>query len=211
MSVDNLWWGSLRHGGLLISPSRLALVRKGAPPSMDEPTARRLRADLTRLSTDSQEARKDFLDTVFQKVCGLGADDSAEWRKGNEVPATWSRRGAAGDTLKPRRIWLGPGGGALPVFVDDEKRLGVGRGRRMVSRVLEWLRASDVKIAVLTNHTQFRIVYAGADYDAWAEWDTALWFEEGQPGPQVHALRWLLAPETLTPSQPDGRPPLLDA
>ena len=35
--------------------------------------------------------------------------------------------------------------------------------------------------------------------DAWAEWDTALWFEEGQPSPQVQALRWLLATETLTP------------
>jgi hypothetical protein len=211
MSADNLWWSSLRHGGLLIAPSRLALLRRVGPEPITEPVVRRLRADLTRLSTETQEARKDFLDTVFQKVCGLGADDSAEWRKGNDVPPGWSRRGAAGDTLKPRRIWLGPGGGVLPVFVDEETRLGVGRGRRMLSRVLEWLRATDVKVAVLTNHTQFRLVYAGADYDAWAEWDTALWFEEGQPSPQVQALRWLLAPETLTPRQPDGRSPLLDA
>lgn len=211
MTVDNLWWSSLRHGGLLIAPSRLALLRKIGPEPISESVVRRLRADLTRLTTDTQEARKVFLDTVFQNVCGLGADDSAEWRKGNEVPATWSRRGAAGDTLKPRRIWLGPGGGVLPVFVDEEKRLGAGRGRRMVSRVLEWLRATDLKVAVLTNHTQFRLVYAGADYDAWAEWETTLWFEEGQPSPQVQALRWLLAPETLTPPQPGGRSPLLDA
>ena len=79
----------------------------------------------------------------------------------------------------------------------DAQRLGVGRGRRPVSRVLEWLRKSDQKVALVTNGSQWRLIHAGADYDAWCEWDTELWFEEGVPGPQITALRVLLGPADL--------------
>jgi hypothetical protein len=51
--------------------------------------------------------------------------------------------------IRPRRLWREPNGGILPVFVDADgagrhertgHRLGVGRGRRAVARVNEWLR-----------------------------------------------------------------------
>ena len=38
------------------------------------------------------------------------------------------------------------------------------------------------------------MIYAGIDHDAFSEWDTQLWFAEGEPGLQVDALRHLIAP-----------------
>lgn len=211
MTSNDRWWSSLRHGGLLISPSRLSLLRNDPPEPLSAWLAGRLRADLTRLATGSPDARRQLLDTVFEQVCGLSNGDSRGWLKGSGVTAEWSRRGAAGEVLKPRRVWQGLHDAVLPVFVDEEPRLGIGRGRRAVSRVLEWLRASDSRLAVVTNHEQFRLIYAGPDYDASAEWDIALWFEEGAPAAQVEALRWLLSPETLTPPRAGARAPLLEA
>jgi hypothetical protein len=212
MSVTNdAWWSSLRHGGLLIAPSRLSMLRASPPEPIGLRLADRLRADVTRLATGTPEARRELLDTVFDLVCGLRSIDGNQWLKGNDVPKEWSRRAATGETLKPRRVWVPAQGTPLPVFVDEEPRLGLGRGRRAVSRVLEWQRASNHRIAVLTNHRQFRLIYAGPDYDASAEWDTALWFEEGKPAPQVEALRWLLGPEALLAAKAGGRGLLLDA
>jgi hypothetical protein len=205
------WWGALRHGGLLIAPSRLGLLRPSAPEPLTPRIADRLRADLTRLGTGSPDAQRNFLDTVFEYVCDIRGQDDARWLKGSDIPSSYSRRGATGEVLKPRRLWLGAHGATLPVFVDHEARLGVGRGRRAVSRALEWLRASELRIALLTNHAQFRLIYAGPDYDAWAEWDTSLWFEEGAPSAQVEALRWLIARETLIPSGPGKRCSLIEA
>jgi hypothetical protein len=211
MSGNETWWSALRHGGLLISPSRLSTLRPSPPAPIHPQLGDRLRADVTRLATGTPESRRELLDTVFELVCGLRSVDGHQWLKGNDVGGEWSRRAATGETLKPRRVWVPAQGTPLPVFTDNEPRIGLGRGRRSVSRVLEWLRASGSRIAILTNHRQFRLMYAGPDYDAWAEWDTALWFQEGGAGPQVDALRWLLTPETLAATKEGGRGSLLEA
>ena len=133
----------------------------------------------------------------------------------------WSYKAMTGETIKPRRIWHAGEGVVLPVFVADsagtgahyadEGRLGIGRGRRVVARVIEWLRRSGEKIALLTNGRQWRLLHAGADYDAWCESDTDLWFEEGVPGPQVTALRILLGEPALRPGSAGEPPPLIAA
>ena len=64
----------------------------------------------------------------------------------------------------------------------------------MVSPVLGWLRAGNDQLALLTNGRQWRLLFAGLDYDAWCEWDLELWFDEGELAPQVTALRTLLNP-----------------
>lgn len=205
------WWSSLKHGGMLVAPSRLEEYFEEQPPSLPPYLADRLRRDLTRLDSGSADGKTQFVTTVLEDVCGLKSQNGARWTRGNDVDPIWSHRAPSGEVVKPRRLWQGPNGGLLPVFVDDEKRLGIGRGRRSASRVIQWLRAADQKLAILTNGRQFRLIYAGLDFDAWAEWDTELWFEEGRPGPQVDALRALLSPHSLTPPQ-DGEPsPLLAA
>ena len=98
------------------------------------------------------------------------------------------------------------------MFVDDGRRLGVGRGRRIVSQVLGWLRAGNDHLAVATNGRQWRLLFAGLDYDAWCEWDLDLWFEEGKSLPAGDGAPHLwLCPALWTPESEDAAPPLLQA
>ena len=210
--VTGDWWASLRHGGMLIGPSRLAQYFPKPMDPMPFYTAENLRRALARFGTEngteSVKAEGALLDVVLEKVLGLGASSGGKWKAGSNVGTQWSIRALTGDIVRPNRLWEGKNGARLPVFVDREQRLGIGRGKRVVSRVVEWMRNSDTRIALVTNTRQWRIVSAGLDYEAWAEADTGLWFEEGQPGLQVDALRTLLSPAALTPAK-DGEPPTL--
>src|SRR5450756_1267894 len=111
----------------------------------------------------------------------------------------------------PRQLWRGAAGGTLPVFIDAEKRLGVGRGRKTASQVVQWLRGGDERLALLTNGRQWRLIFAGLDIDAWCEWDADLWLEEGELSAQVDALRTLIQPALWTPPADGGRAPLEQA
>ena len=155
-------------------------------------------------------ATSSFVAFVLEEVCGLDPS-TGTWERGNRVAPSWGRRAITGETVKPRQLWTGRDGGRLPVFLDDGRRLGVGRGRRAVSQVLGWLRAGNDHLALVTNGRQWRLVFAGLDYEAWCEWDLDLWFEEGELSPQVTALRTLLHPELWTPETEDAAPPLLRA
>jgi hypothetical protein len=205
------WWTSLRHGGLLIAPSRLAEHFPDSPAPLPQHFAEGLRRSLLRLDVDGKDAQAAVLDSVLHRVCGLETNDHAYWERGSEVDGKWSLRAISGEAVRPRRVWYGPHGAVLPVFWGDATRLGIGTGRRGISRVVHWLRQANLKLALVTNARQWRLIYAGLDFDAWAEWDSALWFEEGQPGPQVDALRVLLTPAALTPPKPDTLGPLLAA
>lgn len=210
------WWASLNHGGLLIAPSAIAKYFGTEPEPLPTAESERLREAVVRAQVlDSlsgfskrDEAFSNLLTVVLENVCGFAHNN---WLRGNDVPAQWSRRAVTGEVIKPRRVWQGPLNAVLPVFVEHEPRLGIGRGRRSVARVVEWLRAGTERVALVTNHRQFRLVHAGSDYEAWAEWDVPLWFEEGRPGLQVDALRQLLSPAALIPSAAGERSRLLAA
>lgn len=205
------WWASLRHGGMLIAPSRLAQYFPQTAGPLPFYVTETLRRALNRAEAGGVQGENGLLDVVLQKVIGLGETAGGEWKAGNGIESRWSVRAVTGETLRPRRLWTGPNGAVLPVFIDSEARLGIGRGRRAVSRVVEWMRKTETRIALLTNTRQWRILTAGLDYDAWAEADTAFWFEEGQPGPQLDALRTLLSPHALTPPELGQPSPLLAA
>ncbi|HOQ72484.1 MAG TPA: hypothetical protein PK933_07095 [Smithellaceae bacterium] len=80
-----------------------------------------------------------------------------------------------------------------------------------MSQVIQWLRGGGERLAILTNGRQWRLIFAGLDFDAWCEWDVELWFEEGALSAQVTALRTLLSPALWTPSVKDAPFPLLEA
>lgn len=203
------WWSILNHGGLLIAPARLGEFFVEDVDDLPRYVSDRLRKDLDLFNPQNSETFSNLLDTVLERVLGLTA---VYWRKGNNVDVRWSQPLITGETLKPQRIWQEPQGGLLPVFtVSNITRLGIGKGRRAVSRVIEWLRHANQKIALLTNGYQWRLIHAGSDYDAWCEADTSLWFEEGKPSLQVVALRSLLSPTTLTPEKKQSLSPLLSA
>lgn len=183
-----VWWESLKHGGMLIAPARVAAAFAEVPEPLSPWHADRLRREIVRAEAQTSDLA-DLLDVVLEQVCGF----TVGWFKGTRVGSEWSTRTPAGEHVKPRRVWQHEGG-TLPVFVDEEPRLGIGRGRRSVARVIEWLRARSLNLALLTNGRQWRLIYAGIDHDAFSEWDTQLWFAEGEPGLQVDALRRLITP-----------------
>ena len=202
-------WDRLRHGGLLLDGMRLATLAGDAPAPLDAWTEQQLRQRAGAMLHGDGEA-SPFVAFVLEQVCGLDASTGA-WTRGSRVASDWGRRAVTGETVKPRHLWQGRHGGRLPVFIDDGGRLGIGRSRRAVSRVVGWLRAGGDHLALVTNGRQWRLLFAGLDYDAWCEWDLDLWFEEGELSPQVTALRTLLRGELWTPETEGAEPPLLQA
>ena len=125
---------------------------------------------------------------VLESVCGLKRP-LGEWSRGSEVSTAWSRRAITGESIRPRHVWISPHGAVVPVFIDDEKRLGIGRGKRIISHALQWLRQGDEQLAIVTNGHQWRLLFAGLDYDAFCEWDIVQWFTEGQESEECRGLR----------------------
>lgn len=219
ISRERAWWVSLKHGGLLIAPSKLAEFFPEDIDPLPKYVIERLRRDVTRLQSGEDKYLPTLFDTLVEHVLGYPKN---QWTKGSVVDTKWSRRAITGEIVKPRYLWQDASGEILPVFVADAalgaghdhetvSRLGIGRGRRSVSRVIEWLRHTGEKIALLTNARQWRLIHAGADYDAWCEWDIDLWFEEGAPGSQVTALRQLLGVDALKKRSADEPSRLLAA
>ncbi|MCL4079459.1 BREX-1 system adenine-specific DNA-methyltransferase PglX [Coriobacteriia bacterium Es71-Z0120] len=196
-------WELLRHGGLLLDPPRLRqLADHVAPPLSEyqERELRRLTDALLAETTASGDSISKYVTYVLQDICGFDADAGGTWLRGSGVGAEFSTKAFTGETVKPRHLWRAPDGApALPVFIDTERRIGVGRGRRVVSHALQWLRAKGHRLALVTNGRQWRIVFAGLDFDAFAEADAELFFEEGAPSDHLIALRTLLQPALWTP------------
>ena len=202
-------WDRLRHGGLLLDPDRLRRIAAFSPDPLAPYTERELRRQAAAV-LDGGGDLPDFVTFILGLVCGF-AKAGGTWRRGSQIPAEWGRRAVTGETIKPRQLWRGPNGAIVPVFLDDEKRLGIGRGSKATSQTVQWLRAGDERLGVLTNGRQWRLIFAGLDFNAWCEWDVDLWLEEGALGPQVQALRTLLAPAVWTPAAPGMPSPLLGA
>jgi hypothetical protein len=200
MNNNIAWWSSLNHGGLLISPDKISTAFAAELPALSTWHADKLRRALTAFD-GTNERLSALLDFMLQDLSAL---PEAEWQKAQGVDARWALRSFTGAVVKPRRVWQGPQGEVLPVFVPEDGasrqfagRLGVGRSRQLLSRVVEWLRQKQQPLALVTNGRQWRLVHAGQDYDAWCEWDIDLWFVEGLPGPQVMAWRHLLSRDAL--------------
>ena len=193
-------WDRLRHGGLLFDAQRLREVAATTPEPLFSLYERELRKRAAAILDDGDGKPSDvsaFVSFVLQQVCGF-TESSGGWQRGPQVPAEWGRVALTGETVKPRQLWQGRRGGVLPVFLDREKRVGIGRGRKVTSQLLRWLRAGDEQLALVTNGRQWRLVFAGLDFDAWCEWDVDLWLEEGALSPQVTALRTLACPMFCT-------------
>ncbi|WP_434480143.1 hypothetical protein [Gemmatimonas sp.] len=203
-------WDRLRHGGLLLDTARLRRIAAYAPKPLAPYHAEVLRRLLAGLTSKSDTDSTAFITFVLEIVCGFGAGHGS-WLRGTQIGTEWSRRVVTGESVRPRQLWQGDHGAILPVFIDDEPRLGMGRGRRSMSLALQWLRAGTERLALLTNGRQWRLLFAGLDFEAWCEWDVDLWLEEGALGGQVHALRTLVAPTQFTPPSASAASPLLDA
>jgi len=199
-SETHIWWASLNHSGFLLDEQRLRANFPSEPAqSLSSWAVEQLRGAYTDFADDPDDAanRTRLLTVLFENVCGLDHTGGGKWNR--KPDSTWTHRSVTGEAVRPAYVWDGPGGSRLSVFTTPEKRLGVGHGRRAVARVLEWMRARNEPLAVLSNGHQIRIVWAGADSSASCESNSELWLVEGAPGPQLDALRILLSPAALMP------------
>ena len=202
-------WDRLSHGGLLLDPARLLTLSRFAPGPLSRTTESQLRKRANAVLEGNGDV-SGFVAFVLEDVCGFRPPGGG-WTRGSGIPPLEGRKAVTGETVKPRHLWAGPRGARLPVFFDDSRRLGIGRGRRVASRVFGWLRAGGEPLALLTNGREWRLLFAGLDYEAWCQWDLDLWFDEGKLTPQVTALRTLLKPDGWIPGTGVTAPPLLQA
>ena len=202
------WWDSLKHGGMLIAPSKLPAFFPQSSEPVSENTIIKLRKALTQLSGRAKDIESEALHTVLVDLCGI----NQEWKKAGDVGKEYSLKALTGETIRPRWILDNPQYTLLPVFVDTSvKRIGIGKGRRTYARTVEWLRGKGEKIALLTNLFQWRLVYAGMDFDAWVQWDTDLWFEEGKTSAQLEAMRILISQASFRKNESTGLSSIIEA
>jgi hypothetical protein len=206
---SHAWWSALRHEGLLLDGQRLSAHFPDAPPPLGSWQAGRLRKALVTFQADPEDTatRTALITCLLEETIGLGGKSDGAWQRGSSIPAVFSQRSVTGENLKPSHLWTHPGSPPLPVFTSSDSRLGIGKGKRSAARVLEWMRTTRHRLALLTNGHQWRLFYAHGDTAAWCESDSTQWFVEGQPALQLDALRLLLAPTILLAVKPDPERP----
>lgn len=210
MELEQLGWELLSHGGLLVDTPRLRQLAEQEPTALPAHVAEEWRRRFVAFQED-RAATGDWVTWVLERVCGFHGG-TGTWQRGNQIGTDWSRTSITGEVVRPRQLWRGSPTGTLAVFIDDEHpRIGKGRGRKTVSNVLQWMRASNTRMALLTNGQQWRVMHAGLDADAWCEWDADRWFEEGGLGLQVNVLRLLIQPTLWTQPALDQPSPLQQA
>jgi hypothetical protein len=211
MSIDRFsWWSNLRHGGLLLDTPRLTALISTDPADLSAYSQDRLRRLRVQFQDDATAHRGELVSFVLESICGF-ARPLGEWYRGAEVKTQWSRKAITGESIRPRHLWIGKNGATLPVFVDDQHRIGVGKGRRVVSHVLGWLRQGKEQLALITNGQEWRLVFAGLDYEAFCQWDADSWFAEGSASPELGGFRALVSPDLWTPAKEGEACPLLAA
>jgi hypothetical protein len=194
-----------------------------APPSVPFYVKDRLRSAHTRLLSSAERNQKReeydqaailaFVDSLLENFVGHPA---AQLAKQHSIPDKLTvaiRIGTRSETIKPHRILFADESGetpALMVMADTSPHVGRGRGRTTYTRFLELLRGTGHRLGLLTNGQQFRLIYAGLDFESWCEWESERWFDDGEGTEELLGLRQLLSAESLKPVK-EGVSGLLDA
>lgn len=195
-------WSALRHGGNLLSSTELEAL-----PGPGEPArsfSDRLRSALVALDPKKPTASTlgALLDVVFEDGCGLRDG----WQKGNALGAAEAEKLLDGTVFKPRRRWTGPNGEALVVFATPAGRIGVGKGRQPAAQVVEYLRRRALPLGLLTNGSQWRLVWADRDSLAWVEWEADRWIDADHVTEEFALLRHVLSLNSLRRTGGDASP-----
>jgi hypothetical protein len=217
------WWAELRHHGLVVAPALLDEYFPQGPVQPGHFSYQKLRERYIAFDKWYQDSRayedgmskvplNIWLDGVLDSFLG---HENARWQRANFVDERWKHKPLLGDAVIPRRILFRDSNHTAPslfVYVEHSRQLMHGRGRAAYGKLLELLRAKQVRLGLLTNGRQFRLCYAGIDHDSWVEWDCENWFAEEELRHQLYGFYTLLGPEGMTPREPGTTSfPLLDA
>ena len=202
------WWLRLRHGGQLLDRAHLDALP--APRPLPWNLSDSLRAAVIALP-DEGAATGDpltaLMNLMLEDVTGI----KVGWLKGAQVGADYGETLLDGTRWKPRRVWKGPHGGSLHVFTTKVRQVGLHKGRRPVAQITEYLRRRRAPLGLLTNGRQWRLIFADADTQAWAEWDTSEFFSGGRISDSVVGFAHLLGWDALVQKEGAARSPLLEA
>lgn len=202
------WWLELRHGGMLISP---ALLQEFFPMGFVQPDSyslKYLREKYTKFDAWFQSDKRvetnlkpvyDWCDYVLENFLKI---NTGLWLKGNQITEEHSLTTLLKERVKPNRIYFSSPDNSVPliaVFIDGSSRLGIGVSRKTYGRALQYLRAKNIKLGLLTNGAQFRLCYAGIDHESWVEWDAADWFDSSEFAHRLFGFYTLLGPMGLQP------------
>ncbi len=216
------WWSRLRHQGLLLSPVVMLERYPSAPEPAHWAATNKLRDAQTRFAAKIAAEGEPNLDeaSILAWVDALldgylGHKWGRVVRK-NSIPEQLTavvRIGSRPETIRPHRVIYADANATVPallVMADTSVQVGRGRGRTAYAQFLELLRGTGHRLGLLTNGHQFRLVYAGLDFESWCEWESDRWFDDGEGSDELAGLRQLLSPDSLKPVK-EGVPGLLDA
>lgn len=193
--TDIIWWNSLRHEGLLLDVTRLGELYSQNYRDLPFYLMDSLRLQKMAFENDP-EKQGEFIKFILEKICNFSNSDGY-WQRASNVKSEWGccNWGSA-DITKPDWIYFQNNVPCLPVFIDRDvsRRLGIGRGRNFLSKILHWMRNFKIKLALLTNGKQWRIIYAGMDNEAFSEWDIDQWLIGGQASPELNGFVALMTP-----------------
>jgi len=222
-NAPHTWWSRLRHQGLLLSPVVMVERYASAPAAARFPLLDNLRNDFNRFDSYvdglKENAERDeaailkWTDALLEKYVQCGQGQIA---KQHAIPPNLTapvRIGSRTETLRPHRVVFADPSQkavALLVIADTSPHIGRGRGRNKYAQFLELLRGTGHRLGLLTNGSQFRLIYAGIDFESWCEWESDRWFDGGEGTEELDGLRQLLSPESLAPTK-SGMSSLLDA
>ena len=212
------WWSRLRHQGLLLSPVVMLERYPDAPVPAPFAATNKLRDAAARfhIVPDVAATERETLAWVDALLEGYLGHKQGRLAKQNDIPAkltTTVRIGTRTETLRPHRVVFTDAESMTPallVSVDTSPQVGRGRGRTAYARFLELLRGTGHRLGLLTNGRQFRLVYAGLDFESWCEWEAERWFDDCDGSEELAGLRLLLSPDSLKPVR-DGVSGLLEA
>jgi len=222
VDTAHAWWSRLRHQGLLLSPVVMLERYPSAPEPATFSATAKLRDAQTRFNVkiaaegEPNLNEGSILAWVDALLDGYLGHKWGRIVRQNAIPeklTTVVRIGSRSETIRPHRVVYADANATLPallVMADTSAQIGRGRGRTAYARFLELLRGTGHRLGLLTNGLQFRLVYAGLDFESWCEWESDRWFDDGEGSEELAGLRQLLSPDSLKPIK-EGVSGLLDA
>ena len=174
VDTAHAWWSRLRHQGMLLSPVVQVERYPSLPPAARFPLLDNLRnaynrfvsylADLKENADRDEATILKWVDALLEKYVECGRGQIAKQHDARINVTAPVRIGSRTETLRPHRVVFADETGtkiALLVMADTSPHVGRGRGRTAYAQFLELLRATGHRIGLLTNGSQFRLIYAG--------------------------------------------------
>ncbi|WP_394866577.1 Eco57I restriction-modification methylase domain-containing protein [Paraclostridium bifermentans] len=211
MAIENInenikWWSELKHGGMLISPAlvgqyfenidELSLYKynllRDKYISFD--SIRSSQKDITKMDTD---VINKWVDYIINIILQHNPDNIV---KGKNIESKYKLKTILGQSLSPDRVIFSDATRKKPILlvsIKKSEKLGIGKDRKSYTEFIELLRGTGVKLGLITNGVQFRLCYAGIDYDAWTEWDASMWFIESEWRKQLDGFIALIGKDGL--------------